>query len=495
MDRGTGEREEREWEPGSFRDRASRVFCRGGAVFRALSAAGLEDWERLNGTGWFEHLQETGKVVRTTRVDGCGDEAEKSRAGAGTPESTTPDATDESGWVATLRHEAVPFVSYPYEWPFGMLKDAALLYLEILETALTAGMILKDGSSFNVQWIGARPVFIDIGSFTRLRPGDPWVGYRQFCSLFLFPLLLQAYKDIPFQPWLRGSLEGIPARDLRQLMSVRDLLRPGILTHVSLQARVEARHAARSARRGPTDERAALRRAGFHTGLIQANVGRLRKLIGGLHWQRSRSPWADYAEQAPYTEVEQTEKAEFIRQVVHMRRWSMVWDLGCNTGRFARIAAEHGATVVAMDSDGLAVERLYQALKEEGASRILPLVGDVADPSPDRGWRSAERRSPEGRGQPELILVLALVHHLSVGASIPLREIVAWLAGFRAAVVVEFVGRDDPMVRALLRRKDEPYSDYDRTGFERCWSAAFETRRRQVLASGHRILYYGEPKS
>ena len=492
-----GARAERQWEPGSFRDPASRVFCRGGAIFRALSASALEDWEKLNSTGLLERLQEAGKVVRTTQVDGGGDAAGEPEEAWGTPESTTCAATNENGWVATLRHEAVPFVSYPYEWSFGMLKDAALLYLEILETALDAGMILKDGSSFNVQWMGARPVFIDIGSFTRLRPGDPWVGYRQFCSLFLFPLLLQAYKDISFQPWLRGSLEGIPATDLQRLMSARDLLRPGILTHVCLQARLEARHGSvrGPAHGGPEDQRTALRRAGFHTGLIQANVGRLKKLIGGLRWQRSISPWADYEEQAPYTEAERTEKAAFVRQVVHMRRWSMVWDLGCNTGHFARIAAEGGATVVAMDSDALVVERFYQALKEEQATGILPLLGNVADPSPNRGWRNAERRSPEARGQPDLILVLALVHHLSVGASIPLREIMAWLAGFRAAVVVEFVERDDPMVRALLRRKDEPYSDYDRAGFERCWSAAFETRRRQVLASGHRTLYYGEPRS
>ena len=174
----------------------------------------------------------------------------------------------------------------------------------------------------------------------------------------------------------------------------------------------------------------------------------------------------------------------------------MVWDLGCNTGAFARIAAERAATVVAMDSDPLAVERLYRALESEGGeSRILPLVADVTDPSPDRGWRGAERRTLEGRGRPELILVLALLHHLVIGASIPLREVVAWLAGLGAAVVVEFVEREDPMVRALLRRKEERYADYDRLGFERCFGEAFETGARKVLGSGTRILYYGEPKA
>ena len=241
--------------------------------------------------------------------------------------------------------------------------------------------------------------------------------------------------------------------------------------------------------------RAALRGAGFHAGLIRANVGRLRRLIGGLGWRRTRSRWADYTGALPYTEQERAEKAAFVRQVVHSRDRERVWDLGCNTGTYSRIAAERAGTVVAIDSDPLVVERLYQALKEDGAAGILPLVGDVADPSPDRGWRGAERPSLEGRGRPELILVLALAHHLVVEASIPLREVVAWLAGLGSAVVIEFVEREDPMVRALLDAKEERYADYDRRVFERRLQEAFETKARKVLSSGTRILYYAEPKA
>ena len=401
----------RRWEPGSFRDRTSRVFYREGEVFRSLSAKGLADWERLERGGWFETLQEAGKIVRTRRVD-PGPDGDRERGS----ERTGPESPAiEPQWVATLAHEKIPFVSYAYEWPFGMLKDAALLHLEVLEAALSGGMILKDGSSYNVQWIGTRPVFIDIPSFTSLEPGDAWIGYRQFCGHFLFPLLLQAYKDLPFQPWLRGSLEGIEAGDCRKLMSARDLLRPGVFTHVYLQARAEARFGAAAGTRRSggaaeprTDTRAALRGAGFHSGLIRANVEGLKRTIGKLHWRGAESRWTGYTRHLPYTEEEQAEKAEFVRRVVHAKDRRMVWDLGCNTGTFARIAAERAGTVVAMDSDPGVMEGLYRALKREGATRILPLVGDVADPSPNRGWRGAERRSPEARGRPELILVLAL---------------------------------------------------------------------------------------
>ena len=507
------------WDPGSCRDRTSRVFHREGAVFRSLSTEGLTDWEAASAAAWFEAPQAAGKVVRTSRVDSGGEDGRTGEAGprAEEPESpaSSPAPAIEPRWVATLAHEKVPFVSYAYEWPFGMLKDAALLHLEVLDTALAGGMVLKDGSSYNVQWIGMRPVFVDVPSFTVLKPGGPWAGYRQFCRHFLFPLLLQAYRDVPFQPWLRGSLEGISAEDCRQLLAARDLLRPGVFAHVWLQARAEARYGEgapggrrsgrgrrdRSGRSGRSAEppggdlRAALRSAGFHAGLIRANVGRLKRIVGKLDWRRTRSRWAAYTEALPYTEEEQAEKAEFVRRVVHARDRSMVWDLGCNTGAFARIAAERAATVMAMDSDPLAVERLYRALCAEGEERILPLVADVTDPSPHRGWRGAERRALLGRGQPELILVLALVHHLVIGASIPLHQVVAWLAGLGAAVVVEFVEHEDPMVRALLGRKEEQYADYDRLGFERCWGEAFETRERKVLASGTRILYYGEPKA
>ncbi len=484
-------------ERGSFRDRTSRVFYHADTVLRALTAPALVDWNQLTSTTFFQRLHSAGKIVRTEQVDPlyfCGT----------TPEfasSERPSPTGTSPWVATLKHQKIPFISYPYEWSFGMLKDAALLQLELLQVALAEGMILKDASSFNVQWVGSRPIFIDIPSFTRLTPGTPWVGYRQFCQLFLFPLLLQAYKDIPFQPWLRGSLEGVSPQDCRQFMSVRDLLRPGVFGHVYLQAKAQVRYAdsGQQPLQGKPGRQQnlkhALRKAGFHTALIQANVSRLMKLIQRLSWNRARSTWVEYTHHLPYTEGEQAQKADFVRRVIHSRSWSMVWDLGCNTGTFSRLAAQNATTVVAMDADALVIERFYQALKTDGETSILPLVSNVADPAPNLGWRGAERQALDQRTRPDLILSLALIHHLVIGANIPLYEFLVWLAGFKAAVVIEFITREDPMVQTLLRHKDDHYADYETAYFERCLSAAFTIRERHLLASGTRILYYGEPKT
>src|SRR3954451_708291 len=205
-------------EPGSFRDPESRVFYAGDSVYRALSKEGLEDFEALRRSSVFERFTGEGKLVGTELVeDGAGmqDLLVKRTAGV-------------------LRHELIPFVSYPYEWTFSMLRDAALLQLDLLLSALDEELVLKDSTPYNVQFRGAQPVFVDIGSFERLRPGEPWIGYRQFCMLYLYPLLLQALKDVRFQPWLRGSIDGITPAEMRGMLSGRDRFRRGLFTNVFL---------------------------------------------------------------------------------------------------------------------------------------------------------------------------------------------------------------------------------------------------------------------
>jgi hypothetical protein len=460
------------FEPGSFRDRTARVFYQHGDVFRALTERALEEWQALSATKFYRHFSASGAIISTERVGRL-------------PDSASGCA---DGWAAVVRHEPVPFISYPYEWSFSMLQDAALLQLDLLLAALDEQMTVKDASAFNIQWKGVRPVFVDVASFQRLRPGEPWIAYRQFCRLFLYPLLLQAYRNVPFHPWLRGSLEGIDAQACRKLLSGRDYLRPGVLTHVYLQASAQA--ACADSQR---DVRTELRAAGFNHRLIKTNATRLRALIAGLRWKQDRSVWSDYESSRPYEAADAAQKRDFVRAVATAREWNLVWDLGCNLGTFSRIAAERAKYVVALDADHLAVDRLYQALKDAGTRTILPLVGNLADPSPDLGWRNQERRRLTRRARPDLVLCLALIHHLVIDANIPLTELLEWLGDLRADTVIEFVTRDDPMVRALLRHKEDQYIDYDEALFERELAARFTIVRRQPLSSGTRILYYARP--
>ena len=453
-------------DPGSFRDPESRVFYSNGHVYRALSRNGLADFEAVAATGLFGDP----RIVRTELVD---------------------DPPDASGLLPTptagvLRHERIPFVSYPYEWTFSMLKDAALLQLDLLLAALEHGLVLKDATPYNVQFTGGRPVFIDVGAFERLREGELWVGYRQFCMMYLFPLLLTALKGVSFQPWLRGSIDGITASEARALLSFRDRFRRGLFTNVFLHARLERR----DVDSGSAIKRE-LSRSGAERQLIRANVRKMRKLVTRLGWSPPHGTWLDYAEHNTYDEADARRKDEFVRKVATSKAWPLAWDLGCNTGRLSRIAAEGAGTVVAMDADHAAVEVLYRSLRDGGDGRILPLTMNVADPSAGLGWRGLERKALLERGRPDLVLALALVHHVTIGGNVRIDEFVDWLATLGGAAVVEFPTRDDPMVRKLLSRKrDGLHPDYNRESFERCLRQAFEVRRVEELASGTRILYF-----
>jgi ribosomal protein L11 methylase PrmA len=432
------------------------VFYTGGEVRRALSPRGVEDFEALAASG----LLDDPRIVGTERVED-----------------------------AVLRHERIPFVSYPYEWTFSMLQDAALLQLDLLTAALDLDLTLKDATPYNVQFDGARPVFIDVGAFERLREDELWVAQRQFSMLYLYPLLLQATKGAGFQGRLRGSIDGITPAEMRSLMSFRDRFRRGYTTNVFLRARLERRDAG-----DPAAVRAQLGRPGLGKQLILANVRKLRRLVARLAWEPPTTVWVSYGEQT-YTDADARQKDAFVRAVAAERSWPLVWDLGANQGRHARIAAEGAGHVVAIDADQGAVELLYRALRDGGERTILPLTMNLADPSPGLGWRGLERKPLLERGQPDLVLALALLHHLAIAANVPVREIIDWLASLGAALVVEFPTREDPMVRKLLApKRDGLHADYELEHFERCLHDAFEVRRSERLGSGTRLLYFATPK-
>ncbi|MGH3992381.1 MAG: hypothetical protein ACRDSN_07945, partial [Pseudonocardiaceae bacterium] len=391
--------------------------------------------------------------------------------------------------AGVLRHERIPFVSYPYEWTFSMLKDAALVQLDLLLAALDHDMVLKDSTPYNVQFKGARPVFVDIGSFERIREGEPWVGYRQFCMLYLYPLLLQSVKNVPFHPWLRGAIDGITPTQMRALMSFRDRFRKGMFTNVFLHARLEARYADR-----PDQVKREVKRV-FKKELFVANVRKMRKLVERLQWDPPEGVWTAYGERNSYSDDDARRKDDFVREVATSRAWNLVWDIGANNGRYSRIAAEGARRVIAIDADQGPVELLYRDLCREADEQILTLTMNLADPSPGLGWRGLERRSMPDRGRPDLVLALALVHHVAISANVPVEEFVDWLASLGSALVIEFPTREDPMVKKLLApKRDGLHPDYELGFFERTLREAFEVERSERLESGTRVLYYARPK-
>ncbi len=460
-------------DPGSFRDPLSRVYVDGNAVWRGLSQPGLADFEAYAATRAYQDAQADGRLVATTAVP-------------------VADAPIDAGWAGALRHERVRVLTYPYEWSFAMLRDAALLQLDLSRAALAEGVLTKDATSYNVQFDGSRPVFIDLGSFERLVPGEPWAGYRQFCELFLNPLYLQAVADVPFQPWLRGSLNGISPTLAAHAIGRRKRLRRDLLTHVRLHARAEAHYADADAGR---DVRGELKRAGFGPKIIEAQMANLQRAVERLEWKASASTWSSYGARGHYTDRDLDAKVDFVAKATGALEHPMVLDLGANDGRFSRVAVDSGASLaIAVDGDHLVVDHLYRQLRAEGERRILPLVLDLADPSPAMGWRSRERPSFVERVRPDLVLCLAVIHHLALTNTVPFDEIVAFLHDFGASLVVEMPHRDDAMAARLLGRKRSGVFDhYDRPQWEAALARRFTVLEQATLPSGTRTLYRCQP--
>lgn len=464
-------------DPGSFRDPLSRVFIEGDHVWRGLSGAAVEDVEALFASSFFPAALQRGDIVATERV----------QPGDGVPSLGTD-------WPGLLRHERIGVLSYPYEWAFEMLRDAARLQLRLTREALSERLITKDASAYNVQFVGAKPVFIDVGSFERIRSGEPWPGYRQFCELFLNPLYIQAIANVPFQPLLRGDIDGVSPPLAKAIIGGRGRFRRGTFTHVRLHARVERRYADADKER---DIRGELKRAGLGPKLIDAQLRNLEKAIESLSWKQQQSTWSDYSDRSHYTDRDLEAKEQFVAAATTTdASGGLVLDLGANDGRFSRIAVGAGArSVVAVDSDHLVIDRLYRDLRNEGSTAILPLVLDLANPSPSIGWRSQERPSFVERVRPDLTLCLAVVHHLALTNNVPLGDIVQFLADFGGKLVVEFPHPDDVMAKRLLARKREGLFDsYTVATWEAALERRFTVQRREDLPSGTRTLYHCTPR-
>jgi hypothetical protein len=442
-------------DPGSFRDPASHVVIDEDRVLRLLDARGLAGWTALSQSDFFERATADGRLV-----------------------AASPVATVAGEAAGVLEHPRVPFISYPYEWTFTMLKDAALLQLDLLAEALAEGLTIKDATPYNIQFVNGRPVFIDIGSFEAYSPGEPWIGYRQFTRLFLFPLMMRAWAGLPFQPWLRGNMEGPTASEMRKVLSLGKRLRPAALMHVSLQARMEERMSGAAVR-------SQLKTAGFSADLILANVRKLKKLIEGLQPAESGQGWVEY-ESCRHVGRDRASKGEFLESALSTHNPQRVLDLGANDGFFSEIAARSGAIAIAVDGD----EQVLDALYRRQATMSLAL-GDLTNPSPSQGWAGAERPSLMERAAPDLVIAYGLIHHLIYTASIPPSVVVQWLASFRCPVVVEFVTPEDEMVAMLTANKteEELHPGRARGEFEEIVGEHFELLATRTLGDGARVLY------
>jgi SAM-dependent methyltransferase len=448
--------------PSSFRDPLGFLFEQDGALYRQVNESCRASYDLLMASGLYGELAAKKLLVPHVEVD---------------------PAPFGTGAYRILRPDLVPFVSYPSEWSFGQLKAAALTTLRIQRIALRHGMSLRDASAFNVQFVGSQPLFIDTLSFEPYAEGRPWVGYRQFCQHFLAPLFLRAGCDSRLSVLSAGWIDGVPLDIARRLVPARYRWRPGFLAHISLHARAQVRFQDAAARPSvpPRLGRAALENI----------LGSLRSTIKGLSWNPATTQWADYYAATNYSEEAMEQKKRFVASAVDVTRPSRVVDLGANTGAFSEIASRAGAYTVATDIDHGAVELCWRAASARTDRNLLPLVVDLASPTPALGWMNAERASFLDRcsGKTDLVLALALVHHLAIGNNVPLRSVVELLARVAPAAVVEFIDKRDSQVQRLLASREDIFDGYSQEGFEHALDGLFAVVRREPIAATHRVLY------
>ena len=445
--------------PGSFRDPSGFVFERDGTLYRQVNLAYRADYDRQVASGLDRSLIDEGWLIPHREVD--------------------EEPSEPRGAYKVLRPERLPFVSYPYEWCFGQLKDAALLTLAIQRRSLAHGMSLKDASAFNVQFRGGRPVFIDSLSFEEYREGTPWVAYRQFCRHFLAPLALMSRSDIRLNQLFRPSLDGIPLDLASRLLPWRTRLDPRLLIHIHLHAGAERAYAG---------DRVAKPRP-FSKGALLGLIDNLEAAVRSLRWEPRGTEWADYYGETNYTDAATARKLALVGEVIDAARPSTVWDLGANTGRFSRLASDRGASTVAFDVDPACVERNYRAVVERGDRGLLPLRLDLTNPSPALGWDHGERMSLIERGPADLAMALALVHHLAISGNVPLGRIASFLGRACRALIVEFVPKGDSQVQRLLASRVDVFDEYTKDGFESAFVGHFTIDRAEPIVDSERTLY------
>ncbi|MGN6111682.1 MAG: class I SAM-dependent methyltransferase [Luteimonas sp.] len=452
--------------PASFRDPAGFVFTRDGTVYRQVDAAGAADYDRLMASGLYPELVSRGWLVAHEEAD------------------VAPLAP---GAHRVLRPERIGFISYPYEWSFSQLQDAALLTLDAQLLALEHGLSLKDASAYNVQFRGGRPVLIDTLSFEAYEEGRPWVAYRQFCQHFLAPLALMAYTDVRLSHLLRSFIDGIPLDLASTLLPRSTRWRFGMAMHLHLHARAQRSHAATVDGGEASASRAravSVSRRGLE-GLLQG----LRGTVAKLAWKPAGTEWGDYYQATNYDEAAFSEKQRMVEAFLADAAPRTVWDLGANTGVFSRIASRAGADTVAFDIDPAAVEYNWREARREGGAQPLPLLLDLTNPSPGLGWAGAERASLEQRGPADCVMALALIHHIAISNNVPLANVARYLSRLGRKLIIEFVPKADSQVRRLLASREDIFGNYDQAGFEAAFSTCFNIVRAEPIPGSERTLY------
>ncbi|QEY50096.1 class I SAM-dependent methyltransferase [Legionella longbeachae] len=455
--------QEAEIHKSSFRDPCAQVYLLNGEIYRQINEPGLSDYQQLMSSGLYGKLQSKKYLVSHEEV-------------------ALEFALNKQAHVV-LKPEQINFISYCYEWSFTQFKDAALLTLEIAKLAIKYGMILKDASTHNIQFHYGKPIFIDTSSFSRYQEGEPWIAYNQFCRHFLAPLLLMAQVDVRMGKLSQHHIDGIPLDLASKLLPFKNRFSFSIFAHIYAHAKMQKKYSDVINRKyNPNRKVSKISLLGL--------LDNLSSLIKKLTWFPIKTEWGDYYNQTNYSNDATKHKAEIVKSFFIQSKADSVWDLGGNNGYYSRIVAEAGATsVVCFDIDPMAVETNYQKAKKDKCQSILPLLQDLTNPSSSLGWQQKERDGLlERSGRVDLIMALALVHHLAISNNVPLERIADYFSRLGTYLIIEFVPKEDSQVQRLLASRADIFPDYYLECFKTTFAKYFTILEEKPILETSRTL-------
>lgn len=450
--------------PGSFKDPSGFVFSAHGVLYRQVNKSYAAAYDQLMQSGLYALL--TGKKLLVPHQEVAGN------------------LTGLPDWYKTISPIRISVISYPYEWCFEQLRDAGLLTLQLLRHSLDHGLVLKDATPFNIQFQGTQPVWIDTLSFAPYDPTQPWIAYRQFCECYLFPLYLEHYLATGLQPLRMAYPDGISVALTAKLLPFRSRWNMGAWLHVFLQNRIAGKRAR------PTPAVA------FSKNKLLHLIDHLESILKRFPSQKGRqTTWSDYYASTILSQDYLQQKEKIFHTLLAELPVGTALDLGANEGYFSRILAKKKWEVIATDTDSQCISNLYVALKQQAVQRVLPLVADVSHPSPALGFRNEERAAFHQRIHTDLVVALALVHHLVIGKNIPLPQLAAYLHAIAPHLIIEFVGKEDEKVQQMLLNREDIFDDYTIPGFEAAFAPWFQQVAKVSIPGTSRILYSFKRKS
>lgn len=444
----------------SFRDPSGFLFLKDGLIYRQINTCYKENYDHFIKSGLYKELVDSELLIPHREVD------------------TVHAKTDEVYKV--IIPEPIPFISYPYEWCFSQLKDAALTTLKIQKKSLEFGMSLKDCSAYNIQFNRGKPVFIDTLSFEKYQEAEPWVAYRQFCQHFLAPLTLMSYRDIRLNRLLRIHIDGIPLDLASLLVPLQTHLKFTLLVHIHLHAKSQKYFADKTIKRGMHK---------FSKRSLLGLIDSLETAVNKLKWRIEASEWANYYTDTNYTQEAINHKIQLVTEFLDQIKPKAIWDLGANIGLFSRIASNKGIYTISFDIDPVCVERNYLQSVEKRETNILPLLLDLTNPSPGIGWENQERMSLLERAPTDTVFALALIHHLAISNNLPLYKMAEFFHMICNSLIIEFVPKSDTQVQRLLENREDIFTNYNQKIFENEFSKYFSILEFKKIINSERSLY------